>query len=793
MGGTAVTKHTTATDTAATHTVAIQQHDVRPGLAFKHHLTAEVVPGEGVFLVSERGVTVLRGTGVTELAPLLDGTRTLDQLAEEAPAGLFPAQVRKLVADLLDNGLLTHRPPDAGTRGDEAFWNLAGMDGPAAARRTAGATVTVASVGTHARRAAPDMTAALTADGLRLHRPGHDTEPPGLAVVLCDSYLDPALATLDAHYRTAGTPWLLVRLTGEQPWIGPVFRPAGAGADGAGGSEGRGDGPCWHCLAEPLRRNRPAEAFLGEALGRPVRTPPSALAAGRAAGLHLACLEAVKWLAGQRHPGQSALWALNPLDLTSRHHPVRRRPQCPSCGDPSLMRRQVEAPFTITSRPKTATGTGERALSPERMLERHGHLVDDLTGVVKEIRRDRRGPGFLNCFHSGHNPATAPTGLAGIRNGLRTHSSGKGTTETQAKVSALCEAVERHSGWFQGDEPTVRAAYRDVADRAVHPDGVQLFHPRQYEGRERWNATHGPAHRVCEPFDESAPVEWTPMWSLTDGRHRLVPTAMLYYNAPGDRRPFAATSNGSAAGGSREDAVVQGFLELVERDAVALWWYNRTRQPGVDLDAFGDPWVARIREEHQGLDRRLWVLDLTSDLGVPVFAALSARTDKPAQDITLGFGAHFDARIALRRAVAELNQMLPPVARARADGSGYSCDDPAVLSWWRTATTDDQPYLLPAPTGTPRIPEDFPYTPRADLADDVAEAVRIVRGLGSELLVLDQTRPDTDVPVVKVVVPGLRTFWARFGPGRLYDVPVRLGRRSTPVRYEDLNPVPLFL
>ncbi|MFF5183976.1 TOMM precursor leader peptide-binding protein [Streptomyces sp. NPDC000345] len=769
-----MTKHTAVTE----HTAATTQHSARPGLAFKHHLTAEVVPGEGVFLVSERGVTVLRGAGVTELAPLLDGTRTLDQLAEETPAGLFPAQVRRIVGELLDSGLLTHRPPAADARGDEAFWELAGMDGPAAARRTAGATVTIASVGTHAREAVADMTAALTADGLRLHRPGHDTEPPGLAVVLCDSYLDPGLAALDVRYRATGTPWLLVRLTGEQPWIGPVFRPDG--------------GACWHCLAEPLRRNRPAEAFLGEALGRPVRTPPSALAAGRAAGLHLACLEAVKWLAGQRHPGQSALWALNPLDLTSRHHPVRRRPQCRSCGDPDLMERQVDAPFVIASRPKTGTGTGERSLSPEQMLERYGHLVDDLTGVVKEIRRDRRGPGFLNCFHSGHNPAAAPTGLAGIRGGLRSHSSGKGTTETQAKVSALCEAVERHSGWFQGDEPTVRAAYRDVADRAVHPDTVQLFHPRQYAGRERWNAAHGPAHRVCEPFDENAPVDWTPMWSLTDGRHRLVPTAMLYYNAPGDRGPFAATSNGSAAGSSREDAVVQGFLELVERDAVALWWYNRTRQPGLDLDAFDDPWVRRTREEHRGLGRRMWVLDLTSDLGVPVFAALSARTDKPAQDITLGFGAHFDARIALRRAVAELNQMLPPVAQARPDGTGYSCDDPAVLSWWRTATTDNQPYLLPG-TARARTPQDFPYVPRPDLADDVAAAVRIVRELGSELLVLDQTRPDTGLPVVKVVVPGLRTFWARFGPGRLYDVPVRLGRRSTPVRYEDLNPVPLFL
>jgi ribosomal protein S12 methylthiotransferase accessory factor len=62
-----------------------------------------------------------------------------------------------------------------------------------------------------------------------------------------------------------------------------------------------------------------------------------------------------------------------------------------------------------------------------------------------------------------------------------------------------------------------------------------------------------------------------------------------------------------------------------------------------------------------------------------------------------------------------------------------------------------------------------------------------------ELLVLDQTRPDVGIPVVKVVVPGLRPFYARFAPGRLYDVPVRLGHRERPVSFGELNPVPLPL
>jgi ribosomal protein S12 methylthiotransferase accessory factor len=61
-----------------------------------------------------------------------------------------------------------------------------------------------------------------------------------------------------------------------------------------------------------------------------------------------------------------------------------------------------------------------------------------------------------------------------------------------------------------------------------------------------------------------------------------------------------------------------------------------------------------------------------------------------------------------------------------------------------------------------------------------------------ELLVLDQTRPDTGLDVVKVIVPGLRHFWARFAPGRLYDVPVHMGWRSQPIAEYELNPIPVF-
>jgi len=80
-----------------------------------------------------------------------------------------------------------------------------------------------------------------------------------------------------------------------------------------------------------------------------------------------------------------------------------------------------------------------------------------------------------------------------------------------------------------------------------------------------------------------------------------------------------------------------------------------------------------------------------------------------------------------------------------------------------------------------------------DLRDDVLTCAEITRRCGLDMLVLDQTRPDIGLSVAKVVIPGLRHFWLRLAPGRLYDVPVKLGWRDHPCREDELNPIPIFV
>jgi ribosomal protein S12 methylthiotransferase accessory factor len=284
------------------------------------------------------------------------------------------------------------------------------------------------------------------------------------------------------------------------------------------------------------------------------------------------------------------------------------------------------------------------------------------------------------------------------------------------------------------------------------------------------------------------------MWSLTGQRPRYVPTSQLFYTYHRTGPTYAlADSNGCAAGTSLEDAALQGFYELVERDSVALWWYNRLRRPAVDLDSLDEPWTDTMRTEYARLHRDLWVLDLTADLGIPAVVALSRRVDKPAEDIIVGFGAHHDARIAVLRAISELNQFLPSVAFATADDAGYRQLDPGVNEWWHTARVADLPYLAPDPTVPATRVSSLTLPTSDDLGVDLAACRDLVRANGMELLALDMTRPDIGLPVVKVLVPGLRHFWSRYAPGRLYDVPVRLGWLPAPLAEDELNPIPMFV
>ena len=756
---------------AATDIGSIEMPALTPHLEFR-----EIDEGQ-TLLVSELFNTVLRGPIHSDLLPLLDGSRSRHDIAAALSTRHSEPNVKAALRSLASRGYVVSGDYSM-ARETAAFWSSLGASPRYVEERLAESKVQVVGDDGH-------LAHRLNAMGVSV-----GMDPPTLVTTVCADYLDERHASMNRNHIESGVPWMLVRPTGIHPLFGPIFRPAERG-------------PCWACLAYRLRGHQEVHNFLRNLPGEGAAFLPSAAEPVVLDAVHgLVAAEIAKWLIfGERAPLHEQAISMDTARLKSELHPVMRRPQCFECGDESLYRAdRPPVPLRLQPSPKDICNSGGvRSVSPEETLAKYRHLISSVSGVVSWLTRTTAaGDPWLHVYWAGSNVALRSNRLSSLRRSLRSKSAGKGSTSRQSEVSALCEAIERYSGAFHGDEIHCRKRFTDFLNadesEAIHPNDVQLFSCQQLDDAERINARGHPYNFVPAHFDPEEEIDWSPVWSLTQGRHRYLPTSVLYGMTDEQRTgsKLKADSNGCAAGNTLEEAILQGFFELVERDAFAIWWYNRLRLPGVDLESFDDEYLASAPDRYRDFGREMWVLDVTHDLGIPTFVAVSRRVDKEAEDIIYGAGAHADPHVAALRAVCELNQFLNWAQGSERGGCGHDVDDPLCLWWWRNAKLSEHLYLVPDSGVAKRGKSDYPVPDTTDVKEDVEWCRALIEGKGLEFLVLDQTRPDIGMPVARVMVPGLRHFWERFAPGRLFSVPVEMKWRETPVTEAELNPLPVL-
>src|SRR5438045_6847366 len=97
----------------------------------KPHFHIQVIPGEGVFLLSETHQTILQGRLYEQVVPLLDG-RGVDEVLEQL-RGQVPAARLFYTLNKLEQGGFLREAGDVGPANEAALWSLLDVD-PAAAR-----------------------------------------------------------------------------------------------------------------------------------------------------------------------------------------------------------------------------------------------------------------------------------------------------------------------------------------------------------------------------------------------------------------------------------------------------------------------------------------------------------------------------------------------------------------------------------------------------------------------------------------------------------------------------------
>jgi bacteriocin biosynthesis cyclodehydratase domain-containing protein len=729
---------------------------------FAANFTVYVLPPDVVCLYSEDRKFFLHGQLYCALASAIGkGGKSFQQLAREL-GRVFPAdKIEEALKRLVERRYIVPTS-DASVDVVAGFWAGLGLPPGMVEENLGNCRVRIEAIDV---QGANELGEALSGLGVRVVK-----RSPDLMVTLVNDYLERRLAELNRQRVADRTPWLLVQPSGVFPLVGPVFNP--------------GDGPCWTCLFDRMIRNREVKGFLDRGAARAVAVSPLARNTLGQSAIQFAAVEIAKAVAtGFRTDLHDHIVSFDLSGASIAKHFVATRPQCPTCGSRKLVNpRRAPAPIELGPGSKLVmTSGGYRTVSSRATVARFRKHVSPLTGVVTRLERIEADLPMNTNWYAAHNFSAPAQSVDQLRSGLTGGSFGKGSTAEQGEASALMEAIERYSGIFQGDEIRATRRFTDFAPGdAIVPNDVLLFSDAQYQsGPAPTNDSHEQA--VAAPFDPSARMEWSPVWSLRDQRFRYLPTSLLYFFYSGPHA-FHADSNGCAAGNTVEEAIVQGFLELVERDSYAIWWYNRLPRPAIDLGEFDDSYIRDLQAQLGDTGRRLWVLDITSDLGIPTYVAIVHWIQNGHENIEFGSGAHFDRRIAMLRALTELNQFLSIGLMGGGSGEKPSLDGVTPLR------LQDYPFLTPS--GDPAIQANIGVepVPLDNTRKQVDACVDIVRRAGLDFLVLNQTRPDVEVSVVRVIVPGLRHFYRRFGPGRLYDVPVKLGMLDRPRQESELTP-----
>ncbi len=245
-----------------------------------------------------------------------------------------------------------------------------------------------------------------------------------------------------------------------------------------------------------------------------------------------------------------------------------------------------------------------------------------------------------------------------------------------------------------------------------------------------------------------------------EGGTRYLPAELIHTDYTIPPMPgsgyFLTSTNGLASGNTMDEAISAALCEVIERDAIALWHARTPQQRAashVDLASVEDPGCRTLLDRYAaaGIAVRAW--NITSDIGVSAFLCWIREAD--ARHATLrqtfaGAGCHPDPAIALSRALTE-------AAQTRLNVIVGTRDDLPTQYVARAAA-------MVGPVVMDVFAAEFPAHRLADIAGfraedpagDVAWTLAGLRGAGiATPLMVDLTRAEIGVPVVRVVVRGL--------------------------------------
>jgi ribosomal protein S12 methylthiotransferase accessory factor len=435
-----------------------------------------------------------------------------------------------------------------------------------------------------------------------------------------------------------------------------------------------------------------------------------------------------------------------------------------------------------------------RPTPPAEALPRLRSFVSPLTGVVSTLAETLAAPDEMRFISIGCELAD---GLPTIGSPLESYTGSEHWDRDRAEAAAIGEALERYSGSYVPEERLLVASADELGPDAVDPERFALFSAVQ----------HAAPAFPFRPFRGDTVVSWVDGFAVPGGEHAYLPAQLVYMpwrrRAPDEIRIGHATSSGLACGPTLEEAVLNGLLELVERDAFMLVWHNRLSLP---LLAWGgDPELTRLDRRYfspSGL--RYAAVDLSVFLEVPTVLGVVHGAAGCLGALGIGAASAPTVAVAWRKALAEafsVQRWVRDVALEEPDRVGRSAAEIRTFDghtlYYAAEERARRAAFLDASAERRDVTEIAPLE-----GDDVLAQIEAVTGRldhrGSSAYAVDVTSPDVraaGLHVVHVLAPELCPLdvveGARFlGGTRMYEAAYEAGLVPHPITPADLNPDP---
>ncbi|USG63279.1 TOMM precursor leader peptide-binding protein [Brevibacillus ruminantium] len=601
-----------------------------------------------------------------------------------------------------------------------------------------------------------------------------------LALVLHDAWNPAVHQEAEEVFQPAGIPWLRGFVSFGEGVVGPLVRPGIPG--------------CSRCadLRKLMASNDRKELSELYMILREQGGPSQDAWASHNGLLHVAYLvaaEAQRIVTGAEVCLESNVFLINLKTLQSSRHFILPDPACAFCGhvpDDSALAARI----TLQPRPKISADS-YRCRS-----------MDELKNVLKKDYLDYR-TGFLN---GKLRDLVSPFADVSVNLPLFSgdeSTAGRTHSYEVSECTAILEGLERYCGLTPRSKRTVvHDSYRKLADHALNPLTVGVHTQEQYE------KPGFPFQR----FDPDRPMNWVWGYSFLQERPLLVPQMIAYYNLGDGEGIVFETSNGCALGGSLEEAIFYGILEVVERDSFLMTWYANMRLPRLDPASANDQELNLMLERIRAVaDFDVYLFNATMENGIPSIWTLAKSRRQEGMNLICAGGAHPDPVRAVKSSLHEVaTMMLTLNEKFETNREKYvsMLGNPSLLQ-----KMEDHSMVYALPEAEERLhfllDENRPlqtfeeaFQKRAkheDLTDDLQDILQSFRRLNMDVIVVDQTTPEilrNGLHCVKVLIPGTlpMTFGHHFtrltGLDRVLRVPAELGYVKRPLTPEELNPYP---